>query len=79
MKHLTLQEVAKLLQIAPSTIYHNGPALYGGVKIGGLWRFPEDKIGIPPEKPKAKEPNVGYVRRFGKSRFKVVQAGGGHG
>jgi hypothetical protein len=67
MQYLTVAEVAERLSVAKSTIYHNGPANYGGVKIGGAWRFPEDKIGVGPEA-KAKQINTGYVRRFGKKR-----------
>ena len=65
MQYYTIAEVAKRLNIAKTTIYHNGPPNYGGVKIGGAWRFPEDKIGIGPEV-KLKQVNTGYTRRFGK-------------
>ena len=65
MQFRTIAEVAKMLNIAKTTIYHNGPPNYGGIKIGGAWRFPEDKIGIGSEA-KPKQINTGYVRRFGK-------------
>ena len=65
MQFHTIAEVAKMLNIAKTTIYHNGPSNYGGIKIGGAWRFPEDKIGIGPDA-KSKQINTGYVRRFGK-------------
>lgn len=67
ISYLTIKEVAQILRISEHTIYHNGPDLYGGVKIGGLWRFPSDKVGMAPE-PKKKEINTGYTRRFGKKR-----------
>ena len=65
MQFCTIAEVAKMLNIAKTTIYHNGPSNYGGIKIGEAWRFPEDKIGIGPEV-KPRQINTGYVRRFGK-------------
>jgi hypothetical protein len=66
MQYHTIAEVAKMLNISKSTIYHNGPASYGGIKIGGAWRFPADKIGLSFEpKPKI---NTGYTRRFGKKK-----------
>lgn len=65
MQYCTITEVAKRLSIAKTTIYHNGPSNYGGIKIGGAWRFPEDKIGINVEV-KPKQINTGYTRRFGK-------------
>lgn len=71
MQYYTLSEVAKILNVGKSTIYHNGPANYGGIKIGSSWRFPEDKIGIGPEN-KSKEINTGYKRRFGKNAGKRV-------
>lgn len=67
MQFFTITEVAKRLNIAKSTIYHNGPLNYGGIKIGGAWRFPEDKIGTGPEA-NPKPINTGYVRRFGKNK-----------
>jgi len=67
MQYYTLSQVAKKLNIGKSTIYHNGPLNYGGIKIGGSWRFPEDKIGIGPDAD-TKQINSGYVRRFGKSK-----------
>lgn len=67
MQYYTLSQVAEKLNIGKSTIYHNGPPNYGGVKIGGAWRFPEDKIGIGPDA-NPKQINLGYVRRFGKSK-----------
>lgn len=67
MQFCTISEVAKMLNIAKTTIYHNGPSNYGGIKIGGAWRFPEDKIGIELET-KPKQINSVYVRRFGKKR-----------
>ncbi|HHV63854.1 MAG TPA: helix-turn-helix domain-containing protein [Peptococcaceae bacterium] len=66
MNYLTVKEVSKKLNIGISTIYHNGPAKYGGIKIGGSWRFPEDKIGLPFEP--EKKINTGYMRRFGKKK-----------
>jgi excisionase family DNA binding protein len=70
-RYYTISEVAKRLNIGKSTIYHNGPASYGGVKIGGSWRFPEDRIGVGPEAA-PKQVNAGYVRRFGKNAGKKV-------
>lgn len=74
-KYLTIKEVAQILRISTCTIYHNGPALYGGVKIGGLWRFPTDKVGAAPE-PKKKEINTGYIRRFGKNKGRLTETPG---
>ncbi|WP_088227859.1 helix-turn-helix domain-containing protein [Desulfosporosinus sp. FKB] len=71
MRYYTLSEVAKIRNIGKSTIYHNGPKNYGGIKIGKSWRFPEDKIGTGPED-KPKQINVGYVRRFSKNAGKRV-------
>jgi len=61
---LTIKEVSAALKISPRTIYNNGPAKYGGIKIGGSWRFPVNKIGTPFQL--EKQINQGYVRRFGK-------------
>lgn len=73
MQYCTITEVAKRLSIAKTTIYHNGPVNYGGIKIGGAWRFPEDKIGISPEV-KPNQVNAIYARRFGKNGVKKREA-----
>lgn len=70
MHFYTLSEVSEILNISQSTIYHNGPANYGGVKIGGTWRFPEDKIGVGAES-KPKQINAGYKRKFSKKSKRV--------
>lgn len=62
--YLTLREAAERLQIAPSTIYNNGPKYYGGQKIGGLWRFSEETLGSYIPKAKAPETVNTYTRRF---------------
>ena len=67
VQYFTIAEVSERLSIARSTIYHNGPVNYGGIKVGGSWRFPEDKIGIGPDV-KPKPINAGYTRRFGKRK-----------
>jgi hypothetical protein len=72
---LTIREVSVILKISTQTIYNNGPAQYGGVKIGGFWRFPSVKIGIAPESIK-REISSGYTRRFGKKKGKRVNSKG---
>lgn len=62
LKFYTLEETAKILKISKWTIYANGPAQYGGLKMGALWRFREDKIGIPQVEQKPAQ--SGYIRRF---------------
>ncbi|RNC29781.1 MAG: hypothetical protein AWM53_00399 [Candidatus Dichloromethanomonas elyunquensis] len=69
IQYLTIQEAADRLRISKQTIYNKGPAMYGGQKIGGLWRFPEDKLGMPQEKPK--EEYSGYIRAFPNKRKKA--------
>lgn len=69
LAYLTIQDVSQILQISKSTIYNNGPAQYGGIKIGGLWRFPDDKVGEACL-PKPKESPGVYTRRFGKNGSK---------